>query len=81
MKHAVFSASEDWIPAKGEMVKALTVSGAFVTRRVWAIGERVIYLCSDRQYGELQRGIRLKSPIGFPKQDVFKLSDAKSDKQ
>lgn len=75
-----FSASGQWIPKKGEQVKALTASGNFIMRRVWEIGERLIYLCSDRLYGELQMGARLKPAIGFPKQDVFRIEDSKAEK-
>lgn len=71
-----FSAAGQWIPKKGEQVKALTASGDFIMRRVWEVGERVIYLCSDRLYGELQMGAKLKPAIGFPKHDVFKLDEA-----
>lgn len=69
------AATGQWIPEKGEQVKALTASGDFIIRRVWEVGERVIYLCSERIYGELQMGAKLKPAIGFPKHDVFKLAD------
>lgn len=75
-----FSVTGQWIPEKGEQVKALTASGAFIIRRVWDVGERVIYLCTDRLFGELQAGARLKPAIGFPKQDVFKCENQKNEK-
>jgi hypothetical protein len=75
-----FSVTGQWIPEKGEQVKALTASGAFIVRRVWEVGERVIYLCTDRLFGELQTGARLKPAIGFPKQDVYRYEDLKSGK-
>lgn len=68
------SVHEGWMPQRGDKVTARTANGGLVVRRVWQIGERVVYLCTDRIYEELLRGRSLIPPIGFPWRDVFKLN-------
>lgn len=78
-QHNNFSAVGEWIPTKGEQVRACTASGAILTRRVWEVGDKVVYLCSDRCYRELQVGARLKPAIGFPKRDVFRIAEVTTE--
>jgi len=72
------SENSAWVPAKGELVKALGAGGSSRILKVWEVGDRVIYLCSEGQYAELQLGAKNKPAIGFPKRDVFKVSEAVS---
>jgi len=69
------SAENDWTPVKGEWVQARCAGGDIRTLRVWEVGDRVVYLCSDSQYGGLQVGAKNRPAIGFPKHDVFKMAD------
>jgi hypothetical protein len=71
-QHGNICADGGWTPVRGERVNAMTASGAVVERRVWGVGERVIYLCSDRQFASLSAGSQLPPAIGFPKGDVFR---------
>lgn len=59
---------------------ACTASGAIVARRVWEVGEVVVYLCTDSCYEELQVGARPKPAIGFPRRDVFRINDEMKNK-
>jgi len=74
-EHRNICAAMSWAPQKGEIVKARTVDGSLVRRRVWDVGERVVYLCSERQFKQLELGSQLAPAIGFPKADVFKISE------
>ncbi len=56
---------------EGALVVVKTANGVPVLLRVWEIGERVIYCCSNRQYEALIQGNNAAPPIGFPKRDVF----------
>ena len=58
-------------PEKGQIVSATTLDGSIVKLRVWGVGDRVIYLCSDSQFEKLTRGRTAPPPIGFPKLDVI----------
>lgn len=37
---------------------------------VWERGERVVYLCSERQFAALRAGLPAPPPIGFSIEDV-----------
>lgn len=56
--------------APGDLVFARDYRGRELKRRVWAVGESVVYLCSEKLYIELIRGLSVGWPIGFPKRDV-----------
>jgi hypothetical protein len=71
--HKQICAEDGWVPIRGDLVTARTASGAIVLRRVWDIGERVVFLCSERQFVQVRLGSRVAPPIGFPKRDVFKV--------
>lgn len=68
-----FSATGEWTPRKGEKVNVRTADRGYVVRRVFSVGDKVVYLCSERVYAELKTGGTLTPPIGFPKYDVFRL--------
>jgi hypothetical protein len=73
-EHKNVCADGTWVPKKGVRVRARTATGEFVVRRVWAVGDRVVYLCSERQFVLLKGGSQMVPAIGFPKRDVFKMS-------
>nr|PZN66740.1 MAG: hypothetical protein DIU62_07325 [Pseudomonadota bacterium] len=64
---------EAWNPVRGERVKARTASGSEVVRRVWDVSERLVFLCSERQFRQLIDGVQTSPIVGFPKRDVFRL--------
>jgi hypothetical protein len=70
-EHRNICAGGTWCPQRGDLVRARTADGSVVVRRVWDVGERVIYLCSERQFAQLKLGSRTAPAIGFPKRDVF----------
>ena len=49
-ENKTLSEESQWVPARGELVRALCADGAFRQLKVWDIGERVVYLCSEDQY-------------------------------
>lgn len=55
---------------RGDVVLARDYQGRELTRRVWGVGERVVYLCSEQLYEALAGGLAVGYPIGFPKGDV-----------
>jgi hypothetical protein len=55
---------------RGDLVLAKVASGELVKRRVWSVGDAVVYLCSERLYKDLLAGSSRLWPIGFPKRDV-----------
>lgn len=59
----------------GQKVLALCSNGDRRQNVVWIQGERVVYLCSERQYGALREGKAAPSPIGFPTRDVEELAN------
>jgi hypothetical protein len=57
---------------RGDVVLVRTFSGRAVKRRVWDVGDTVVYVTNDEQFERLAAGKRAVEPIGFPKEDVFK---------
>lgn len=55
---------------RGDSVLAKDYQGRDLRRRVWAVGESVVYLCSDQTFANLAGGLAQGWPIGFPKRDV-----------
>lgn len=56
---------------RGELVIVRTFGGKPVERRVWAVGEAVVYVTNDEEFNKLVAGKPALEPIGFPKEDVF----------
>jgi hypothetical protein len=56
---------------RGELVLVRTFDGTPVERRVWSVGDAVVYVANDEEFGKLAAGKPALSPIGFPKEDVF----------
>lgn len=55
---------------RGDVVLAKVASGELVRRRVWGVGNAVVFLCSERLYKDLLIGASKLWPIGFPAADV-----------
>ncbi len=56
----------------GETVVVRAFGGVPLIRKVWEVGEDVVYLVSDNHYNLLTKeDPRAIGPIGFPKEDVF----------
>lgn len=56
---------------RGEAVIVRAFKGVPLARKVWGIGERVIYLTDDEGLERLNTGHYTPVPLGFPKEDVF----------
>jgi hypothetical protein len=61
---------------RGQTVIARAFQGVPLARRVWDIGERVIYLTNDEGLEKLASGHSAPPPIGFPVEDVFRFDEA-----
>lgn len=58
---------------RGEYVIVRAYRGKPLIRRVWDVGENVVYITNDQQLKLLMKGAgNAVGPIGFPKEDVFK---------
>src|ERR1051326_1027474 len=57
---------------RGSLVIARGYGQLPIIMRVWDVGIALIYLCGEGEFQNLAKGIRALSPIGFPKEDVFK---------
>lgn len=55
----------------GDKVIVRTFGGTPAVRRVVAIGERVIYACTEDRFNRIKNGDDTISPVGFPIQDIF----------
>ena len=56
---------------RGELVIVRTFGGKPVERRVWDVGEAVVYVTNEEEFQKLVAGKPALDPIGFPKEDVF----------
>src|SRR5438067_11717073 len=56
---------------QGEPVIVRVFGGKGLKRRVWSVGDSVVYITDNEQYDRLAAGKLAKEPIGFPKEDVF----------
>lgn len=61
---------------RGETVIVRAFKGVPLARRVWAVGERVVYITDDEGLKKLASGNSRLSPIGFPKEDVFQYGES-----
>jgi len=57
---------------RGDVVLVRTFGGKALKRRVWDVGDSVVYVTNDEQFERLSLGKRAVEPIGFPKEDVFR---------
>jgi hypothetical protein len=66
---------------RGEVVIVRTFGGKPAQRRVWDVGDTVVYLTNEDQFALLIAGKPALEPIGFPKEDVFCLPANKSTRK
>ncbi len=59
----------------GESVAVRCSNGEIRRNVVWAEGERVLYVCSERQFRALRAGEAAAPPIGFLYSDVEAVND------
>ena len=60
---------------RGENIIVRAFKDEPLARRVWGVGERVIYITDDEGLRRLSSGRSTPPPIGFPKEDVFKFDE------
>jgi len=60
---------------RGDIVMVRAYGGKALLRRVWDVGERVVYVTNDKEFDKLAAGEPAVEPIGFPKEDVFCVSE------
>ncbi len=63
---------------RGDTVIVRAYGGKALLRRVWDVGERVVYVTNDEEFDKLAAGKPAIEPIGFPKEDVFRVSEGQS---
>ena len=63
---------------RGDTVIVRAYGGKALLRRVWDVGERVVYVTNDEEFDKLAAGRPAIEPIGFPKEDVFRVSETQS---
>lgn len=63
---------------RGDTVIVRAFGGKALLRRVWDVGERVVYVTNDDEFDKLAAGQPAIEPIGFPKEDVFRVSEEHS---
>ena len=64
---------------RGDVVLVRTFNGKAVKRRVWDVGDSVVYVTNDEQFERLAAGKDAIEPIGFPKEDVFEDAEHESN--
>ena len=57
-------------PLRGQKIVVRCSNGKLKQNIVWDWRERVVYVCSERQYAALQEGLDAPPPIGFLTKDV-----------
>lgn len=57
---------------QGETVVVRVFGTAFVLRKIWSVGQRVVYVTDEKNYDLLQQDQDAVVPIGVPKEDVYK---------
>jgi len=61
---------------RGEQVIAKAFGGVPLVRRVWDIGDGVVYLTSEVEFKKREGGGTALEPIGFSVADVFAYSES-----
>lgn len=56
---------------RGTVVIAKDFAGAALVRRVWEVGDGLVYLSTEPEFAKLEAGNEALPPIGFPANDVF----------
>jgi hypothetical protein len=63
---------------RGDTVIVRAFGGKALKRRVWDVGDAVVYITNDEQFERLVAGKLAVEPIGFPKEDVFRVTENES---
>jgi hypothetical protein len=63
---------------RGDIVLVRTFGGKGLKRRVWDVGDSVVFVTNDEQFEKLVAGKRAVDPVGFPKEDVFRDTESES---
>lgn len=56
---------------RGDYVIVRAFGGKPLKRRVWGVGDSVVFVTDDEQFERLVAGKKAIEPLGFPKDDVF----------
>ena len=57
---------------RGDVVLVRSFGGKALKRRVWDVGDSVVFVTNDEQFERLVAGKQAIEPVGFPKEDVFR---------
>lgn len=57
---------------RGDKVIVRSFGDRPLVRRVWAADEEGVYISAEGEYQKLSRGEEALSPVGFPREDVFR---------
>ena len=60
---------------RGESIIVRAFGGAPLARKVWDVGERVVYITDEQGLKRLTSGRDAPPPLGFPKEDVFRFDE------
>jgi hypothetical protein len=63
---------------RGETVIVRAFGDRPLKRKVWEVGDAVVYVTNDEEFDKLSAGIAAQEPIGFPKEDVFRDTESES---
>jgi|ERR1035441_10655777 hypothetical protein len=61
---------------RGDIVVVRNFQDKPLIRRVWDVGKDVVFITNDEQLRRYQLGLPMLPPVGFPAEDVFRLSSA-----
>ena len=60
----------------GEIAVVRAFGDRLHIRRIWIVGLKVIYVCSEENFRRLAAGQEAYQPIAFPAEDVFRYDPA-----
>jgi hypothetical protein len=59
---------------KGDKVIVRTSQNKPLVRRVWEVTSDAVFICSEENYRALEKGEDGLSPVGFPREYVYRYS-------
>lgn len=60
---------------RGQTVIVRAFRGVPLARKIWDVGERVIYLTNEEGLEKLTSGRSAPPPLGFPVEDIFRFDE------
>jgi hypothetical protein len=63
---------------RGDSVIVRAFGGRALKRRVWDVGESLVYITTDEEFEKLVEGKPAVEPVGFPREDIFCLTENES---